>query len=172
MQECKGIRQISCTSCSKYWERGPLVAEIFCVDENTIYEWARRWREKKDLSDEPESGRPSAFNEEERKELKDLVDKSNPQDRGINAAFWDCNGLRNYYLQNGKDVSKDAIRRTLLDIGAHYVKAQFQYKEANIERQRSFASMFFHDVKKLTDAIAMLFGDEMSTCTSPHKGYG
>lgn len=57
-------------------------------------------------------------------------------------------------------------------MGAHYVKAQFDYKEADIEKQRNFALMFFNDMKKLTDKIALLFEDEMSTCTTPHKGYG
>lgn len=57
-------------------------------------------------------------------------------------------------------------------MGAHYVKAQFDYKEADIEKQRNFALMFFNDMKKLTDKIALLFEDEMSTSTTPHKGYG
>lgn len=153
-------------------EEVSLVAKIFCVDVDSIYGWIKRWKEGKDLSDKPKSGRPPAFNDEERKELKKLIDENDPQTHGINASFWDCAGLRKYYLQKGKDVSEDAIRMALKEMGAHYVKAQFEYKEADVAKQRNFARMFFDDVKELNNYIAILFGDEMSTCTSPHKGYG
>jgi len=149
-----------------------LVAEIFCVDEDSIYGWIKRWNEEKNLSDKPKSGRPPVFTEEEKKELKRLVEENDPKAHGINASFWDCAELRKYLLENGKHVSEDTIERTLLDMGAHYIKAQFEYKEADLEKRRVFALQFFKDVKKITDDIALLFEDEMSICTSPHKGYG
>lgn len=150
----------------------PLVAKIFCVDESSIYGWIKRWNEGKDLADKPKSGRPPVFTEDEKKDLKHLIDESDPQAHGINASFWDCAELRKYYLTRGKDVSEDAIRNVLLKMGAHYIKAQIEYREADLERQRAFAMQFYEDSQKVTDDIALLFQDEMSACTSPHKGYG
>ena len=149
-----------------------LVAEIFCVDEDSIYNWIKKWREEKNLSDKSRSGKPPAFKEDEKKDLKGLVEENDPQKYGFNVSFWDCAELRKYYLQRGKSVSQETIRRILIKIGAHYVKAQFEYQEADTDRQRAFALSFLEDAKNLTDDIAMLFEDEMSTNTKPHKGYG
>ena len=149
-----------------------MVAKIFCVDESSVYGWIKKWEEGKDLSDMPKSGRPPAFTDEEKKELKKLVKENDPKKYEVNASFWDCTELRKYFLKKGKDISEDTINRALLSMGAHYVKAQFEYREADLEKQGSFALQFFKDIKKITDDIALLFEDEMSTCTSPHKGYG
>ena len=145
---------------------------MFMVDEQTIYNWINKWREERDLSNKPKSGRPSAFTEEEKKELKKLVKENNPKERGINASFWDCTELHKYYLKKGKNVSEDTIERILLEMGAHYVKAQIEYKEADFEVQRKFAMDFLRDMKRRTKATILLFEDEMSVNTSPHKGYG
>ena len=149
-----------------------LVAEIFCVDESSVYVWIKRWKEEKDLSDKSKSGRPPAFTKGEKQDLKRLIDENNPQAHGINASFWDCTELRKFFLKNGKMVSEDTIERCLLDMGAHYVKAQIEYKEADIEKQRAFAFQFLKDTENLGDDIALLFEDEMSTSTNPRKGYG
>ncbi|MCL5105930.1 MAG: IS630 family transposase [Candidatus Marsarchaeota archaeon] len=149
-----------------------LVAKIFCVDESSIYNWIKKWKEERNLSDEPKSGRPSAFTEEEKKELKHLIDENNPQAHGINTSFWDCAELRKYYITKGKTISEDAIRNILIKMGGHYIKAQIEYKEADLEKQIVFAQQFLKDFQKITDDIALLFQDEMSASTSPHKGYG
>lgn len=148
------------------------VAKMFLVDEQTIYNWINKWREEGNVINEPKSGRPPAFTDKEKRELKRLVDENDPKSQGINASFWDCTELRKYFLKNGKDVSEDTIERYLLDMGAHYVKAQLEYKEADEQKQREFALQFLKDIKKMTKATVLLFEDEMSANTSPHKGYG
>ena len=72
----------------------------------------------------------------------------------------------------GKSVSEDAIRNALLEMGARYVKVQIEYREADIEKQMGFAIQFLKDFKEIADDIVLLFQDEMSAGTSPHKGYG
>jgi len=147
-------------------------AELFLVERQTIHEWIVRWEKERDLSNRPKSGKPPVFTEDEKKELKDLIDEGDPQRHGINAGMWDCTELRKYYLKRGKMVSKETIRIALKEMGAHYVKAQHEYREADYEKQREFVLQFLKDTGKLTDDIAMLFEDEMSACTVPHKGYG
>ena len=174
-KECKDakecIRYLALHAVSEGYEVS-LVAKIFCVDESSIYGWIKKWEESKNLSDMPKSGRPPAFTDAEKKDLKRLVKEDDPQTHGINASFWDCAELRKYYLLQGKDVSEDAIRNALLTMGAHYVKAQNEYREADLQKQREFALRFLRDLKRKTDEIALLFEDEMSGSTSPHKGYG
>lgn len=148
------------------------VAKMFCVDEQTIYNWIENWRDGRNVSDKPRSGRPSAFTEEEKKELRKLVEDNDPAEHGVNAGFWDCTELRKYYLRKGKDINEETIRTALKGMGAHYIKAQHEYREADYERQREFALQFHKDIQKLNDDIALLFEDEMSACTVPHKGYG
>ena len=90
---------------------------------------------EKDLSDKPKSGRPPAFTEEEKEEMKDFIDENDPRAHGISASFRDCKELRRYYLLQGKSVSEDAIRNALRGMGAYYVKAQIEYREADLEKQ-------------------------------------
>jgi transposase len=58
----------------------PLIAKIFCVDADSIYNWTRRWEEEKTLEDKPRSGKPPAFSEAEKREMKRLIDEN---DRGL-----------------------------------------------------------------------------------------
>ncbi len=104
--------------------------------------------------------------------MKQLIDERDPQKHGMNASLWDCTELRKYYLSKGKIVSEETIRITLKEMGAHYIKAQHEYREADYEKQREFVLQFLKDTEQLTEDIALLFEDEMSACTVPHKGYG
>ena len=101
-----------------------------------------------------------------------MIDENDPQSHGVNASFWDCKELLRYYLMQGKSVSEDAIRNALRGMGARYVKVQIEYREADIEKQMEFAIQFLKDFKEIADDIVLLFQDEMSAGTSPHKGYG
>ena len=64
-----------------------LVAEIFCVDESSVCGWIKRWEDEKCLADKQKSGRQPSFTENERKNLKRLIDENNPKAHGINASF-------------------------------------------------------------------------------------
>jgi hypothetical protein len=55
---------------------------------------------------------------------------------------------------------------------AHYVKAQIEYREADLKKQREFAIQFLKDFQGIADDIALLFQEETSAGISPHKGYG
>ena len=174
-KECKDVKEqnryLALHAVSKGYEVSS-VAEIFCVDESSIYGWIKKWEDEGTLSDKPKSGRPPSFTGVEKKDLKHLIDENDPKAHGINASFWDCKELRRYYLLQGKSVSEDAIRNALRGMGAHYVKAQIEYREADLEKQREFALQFLKDFQGIADDIALLFQDEMSAGTSPHKGYG
>jgi transposase len=149
-----------------------IVCSIFCVDESTVHRWIKKWKSERNLSDESKSGRPPSFTEEEKKELKQLVDENNPQKYGLNASFWDCKELQDYFSMNGKSVSQETIRRYLKKTGARYIKAELHYSEADKKRQEEFALRFFRDIKSKPHSVVVLFQDEMSACCSPRKGYG
>lgn len=148
-----------------------LVAEIFCVSDSIIYEWAKRWQDEKTLADKPKSGRPPVFDDDEKKEMKDVTKNHTPKDFGINASTWTCTELREYWRRQGKDVSADAVRSCLLEMGAHYVKANISYAEADREKRRRFAQKFLRNFP-MENVDAVLFVDEASLGRSVNKGYG
>lgn len=150
----------------------PKIAEIFCVDEATVYRWIERWQEEKDLQDKPREGRPQSLDQEDKREVKKLVKGSTPQEHGINASAWTCKELRLFFLGRGKDVSEESLRVCLKRMGARYVKATLKYAEADLKEQEKFARKFMRDMRAKSNSIVVLFEDEMSANTSARRGYG
>ena len=83
------------------------VALVFDVDESTVYEWVARWRRERGVVDEPRSGRPPALSAEDERELRRLVEDSNPREHGVNASAWDCAELVKYFARQGKRVDEN-----------------------------------------------------------------
>ena len=149
-----------------------LVSEIFCVDEATVYRWIERWQEEKNLSDKSREGRPPELTEKDKGHIKKLVEENNPKKQGINSGMWDCKELQKYFLMRGKNISQETIRKCLIRYGAHYVKAEIEYAEADLKAQEEFAKQFFKDMKSKPTSVVVLFQDESSVSCSPKKGYG
>ncbi len=147
-----------------------LVSEIFCVDEGSLRNWVRKWGEEKSLKDLPRDGRPPSLNDEDKKEIKKLVEENNPKKYGLNASAWDCSELRKYFARKGKIFSLEIIRKALKKLGARYVKAVILFAEADEKERIAFAKSF---VKASESAKAIIFfQDEMSVETKARKGYG
>jgi len=148
-----------------------LVAEIFCVDEDTLRNWRSSWEEERGLKDKPRDGRPPVLSEEDERELKRLVGENKPQNHGVNASVWDCSELVKLFARKGKIVSPETIRLALRRLGGHYVKAILAYSEACERERLAFARQFLKDLRGKNNAI-VLFEDEMSAELSARKGYG
>ncbi len=149
-----------------------LTAEIFCVDQATVYRWLEQWQQERSLKENEKSGRPPAFSQSEKDELRKLVEESTPQDKGLNASAWDCAELQKHFASLGKSVSCDTLRRYLKEMGAHYVKAILAYDEADVKMQAEFAREFLASLRGKNRAVAVFFQDEMSAETTARKGYG
>lgn len=148
------------------------IAEIVCRDEDTIKAWVDKWVSDKSIDDNPKGGRPPKIDESDRQKIRELIEENDPKKHGINASYWDCHELQRYFFLKGKGISDDAIRLVLKDMGAHYVKAEIEFAEADIKAQEKFARQFFKDLKNKRDSTVLLFHDEMSVSCSPKKGYG
>ena len=105
------------------------VAIFFSVDEYTVYRWAERWNSEKNVTDRERSGRPPSLGGNEKKEIKRLIEENDPGKYGINSSTWTCTELRIYFEKKGITFSEEAIRRSLVEMGAHYVKATLEYSE-------------------------------------------
>ena len=149
-----------------------LVAEIFCVTAETLCAWALKFEEEKSVKDEPRSGRPPALDEAGERELKRLVEESDPKKHGVNASAWDCAELVKYFARKGKHVSDETLRVVLKRMGARYVKAMLAYPEACESERLAFAKRFLRELRELENSVLVLFEDEMSAELSPRKGYG
>ena len=152
------------------------VASFFSVDEDTLYRLAERWNSEKDVSDRERSRSPQSLGENERKEMKRLLDENDPAKHGINSSTWTCIELRLYFEWKSIVVSEEIIRRCLKEMGAHYVKTTLEYSETlsdEVVREReAFARQFMKDVKAKPKDAVVLFEDEMSIDRSHNGGYG
>jgi len=148
------------------------VAEVFGVNEQTVRRWITRWREVRDLSNKDKSGRPPKLTEMNRKELRWLIKESSPVKQGLNASAWDTKELQSYFENKGIIVSRELIRQELVKMGAHYVKAQITFAQADEKARQEFASELLKTADSLDSDAVLLFEDEMSACCSPRKGYG
>jgi len=148
-------------------------AELFLVERQTVYDWINKWKEEKDLSNKPKPGRPESVTKEDDEEIRKLIDERDPHSHGINANIWDTRGLQEYFAEKGKHFSQEVIRLHLQKMGARYIKATIVYNEGDVQKKRNHAERI---MKLLENDMGpddkLLFLDEMSSCTVPHKGYG
>lgn len=145
-------------------------AQVFCVDEETVRKWIHRWEEEESLKDKPRDGRPPSLSDDDKKEIRELVEENNPKKYGLNASAWDCSELRKYFVKKGKIFSIDVIRKALKEMGAHYVKSVIRFPEADEKERAEFAKSFVKDSESAKAII--FFQDEMSVETKARKGYG
>lgn len=148
------------------------VAQIFSVDEATIYRWIEKWKTDKDLSDEPREGRPEKLTEKDKDGIKKLLDENNTKKHGMNASFWDTKELQIYFAEKGRKISRETLRAALKKMGAKYVKATLKYAEADLAAQRKFARQFLKEMRSKPNSVVILFQDEMAANCSARKGYG
>ena len=114
-------------------------AKFVDVDESTVYDWIKKWVTEESVSDKPRSGRPQKLTEENEKEIKELIDENDPKKHRINAMSYTTAELHEYFLQpRGKDIDGETLRAHLRKMGAHFVKAQKRYKEADEENRLNF----------------------------------
>lgn len=149
-----------------------LISEIFCVDRASIYNWIVKWKEERTLEDNQRSGRPNTLTEEQKQEIRSLIEENDPKKHGINASSWDTKEIREYFARKGVDVSRETLRTALIEMGAKYVKATLKYAEADLEAQKEFARKFFMESEDNMNKALIFFEDEMSAGCSARKGYG
>ena len=63
------------------------VAVYFSVDEDTLYRWAQRWNDEKSAADRERSVRPPSLGEDEKKEMKRLIDEIHRRGHGRNSGY-------------------------------------------------------------------------------------
>lgn len=148
------------------------VSAFFSVEESTVYRWIDKWKEDRNMADRPRDGRPQILNDKDKKEIRKLVEENDPKKHGMNARCWDTKELQRYFDARGRHISQECLRNALHKMGAHYVKAQKEYSEADKKEQEKFALGFLGDMKLRPHSVIVLFEDEMSASTSPNKGYG
>ena len=148
-----------------------IIADILAVEESTVYDWIHQWEKERNVSDKPRSGRPLELTTEDDEEMKRLINENEPKKYGLNAATYTTNELRDYFLKiYNKFINEETIRTHLKKMGAHYVKSQLKYNEADKNKQIEFAKNFC-DITTNYGFTKILFVDEMSMSTSAHNGY-
>jgi len=117
-----------------------IIADILAVEESTVYDWIHKWNEERDVSDEPRSGRPKKLTDEDDDKIKHLIDENDPKKYGLNASTYTTKELKEYFLRfHNKLIDEETIRSHLKRMGAHYIKSQLRYDEADEDNQIEFA---------------------------------
>ncbi len=148
------------------------IADILDVEESTVYDWIHRWEEERNISDKPRSGRPEKLTDKDEDEMKRLIDENDPKKYGLNASTYTTKELQEHFLRfHNKFIDEETFRAHLKGMGAHYVKSQLRYDEADEGKQIKFAQNFY-DIATNYGFTKILFIDEMSVSTSAHNGYG
>ena len=85
--ECKDskdkIRYMALYAISRNFTVEDAAAFVY-VEESTVYDWIQRWKSEKNLYDKPRSGRPPKITKDDEKEIRRLIDESNPKKYSIN----------------------------------------------------------------------------------------
>jgi transposase len=136
------------------------VAEIFCVDQGTIYRWIERWQEDKNLLDKPKRGRPGRITEDDKRVIRALINEGNPKKYGIDAQSWNTKEIKIYFSKEGKELSRETIRRCLREMGARYVKTSQASTEADRDRWEEFVKVLVTTLEYNPRSILPLFEDE------------
>ena len=94
----------------------PAVAERFGVSLATVDRFAKQWREKKDLSPRPITGRPRAILATQQEVLQNLI--TTQKDATLESLS------KALEEQTGKKVSLSALQRNLVWLGYSYKKSR------------------------------------------------
>jgi len=145
------------------------IAEICFVDEDTIQNWIKKWKEEENVEDKLRSGKPKTIITEIEQRICEIVDENEPEKYGFIATSWDCNEIRiwlkkMYFIE----VSNEQIRKILKRNGFNYRKLNYKFLKAD-EKQKY---KFIEDFKELLDDKrgTLIFQDEMSSKLHPNKG--
>ena len=115
------------------------IAEIFCVDPDTVKAWIDKWLQEKSVKYKPREGRPELITEEIEKDITKLVEDNDPSNGKTNCTIVDCAYLQNYLLETHKvDVTPEAIRLRLVDLGYHYRKSEYEFTKRDNEKRKEF----------------------------------
>lgn len=104
-------------------------ARIGGMDRQTLRDWVHRFNERgpEGLIDVRPSGRPSKLSQEQKQELKQLVEAGpDPETDGV--VRWRCADLKRILEQRfGVDLSEVSIGRVLREMGFSYISARPQH---------------------------------------------
>jgi len=146
------------------------IAGLFCCNEDTVKAWIDKWLQEKSVKDKPRGGRPEIITEEIEKDITKLVQDNDPSNGKTNCTIVDCVYLQNYLLENYKvDVTPEAIRLRLVDLGYHYRKSEYEFTKRDKEKRREFLESILPILKD--NDIDVNFLDEARTKLHPKPGY-
>lgn len=147
------------------------VAGLFFVDEDTIAQWIKKWLKERNVSNRKKEGRPREVDGRLEEAIVKLVEENNPRKYGVSCSSWDCEELRKFFLLHGVAISRETIRRVLKQNGFRYVKADYDYVQADESKKKQFLRELSQIIEDKESGSSLLFYDEMGTLLHPKKGY-
>lgn len=87
------------------------ISKIVKCSRDTVGRWIKRWKETKDLSDEPKAGRPRCTTDKEDKQIVKLAEK-------VEALT--CSDIHSAIEKKGINVSSSTVRRRIIEAEGKY----------------------------------------------------
>lgn len=87
------------------------ITKIVKCSRDTVSHWINRWKETKDLSDKPKTGRPRSTTDKEDKKILKLAEK----DESLT-----CSDIQSKIEQKGINISSETVRRRIKEVKGKY----------------------------------------------------
>ena len=87
------------------------VAKAVHCDEKTVKRWLKRWKQSKDLTDAPRSGRSRVTTPKQDQQVVALAEQQ---------TFVTCQDITNQLNKKGVEISQRTVRRRLNEAGTKY----------------------------------------------------
>lgn len=172
-EQCRDVRE------SKRYQALYLVASgytykeaafIVCKNEETVSAWVEKYLQEQSVKDKPREGRPEIITDEMQKDIVNKVEENDPSNGKANCTIVDCAYLQYHLLQKyGADVTTEAIRLRLVDLGFHYRKSEYEFTKRDKEKRKEFLVSILPLLKE--NDIDVNFLDEARTKLHPKPGY-
>ena len=119
--------------------------ELYNTSFKQICNWVRRFEEEgvEGLKNKPKSGKSSRLNEEQKKELKYVIENKKPYEYDYNTSTWNGPILIDY-IKNIYHIEykKAHIYNILKALGFTYQKARAKYPEADEHKREEFKNTY------------------------------
>jgi transposase len=136
---------------------------IFGVTEATIRDWLDRWesRGRGGLEDEPRDGAPPKFNEQEQKQVIELLEQNPQQSRVVQMEV---------KARTGKTISRWTLRRMARKAGLRWKRLKRSLRKHRDKERFAMAMEELKELKEMPD-VDLVYFDESGFSLSAVVGY-
>lgn len=139
------------------------IGVIFGVTEATVRDWLDCWESKgrHGMEDEPRDGTPPKLNEQEQKQIIDLLEQNPQQPRVV---------LEEVKAKTGKTINPRTLRHMARKAGSHWKRLKRSLKKHRNKERFAMAMKELKELKEMPD-VDLVYADGSGFSTSAIVGH-